>query len=66
LLQRAAKAPLYRKKFAGLKPRGVRDLKSFSATIPPTRLEELAAETVASAGPLSPRLCAGRGPRAIF
>jgi phenylacetate-coenzyme A ligase PaaK-like adenylate-forming protein len=66
LLQRAAKAPLYRKKFAGLKPRAVRDLRSFSATIPPTRLEELAAETLKNAASLSPRLCVGRGPRAIF
>ena len=66
LLQRAAKAPLYRKKFAGLKPRALRDLRSFSATIPPTRLEELAAETLKSAASLSPRLCASRGPRAIF
>ena len=66
LMQRAAKAPLYRKKFAGLKPRTLRDLRSFSATIPPTRLEELAVEKLTGAGPLSPRLCAGRGPRAIF
>ena len=66
LLQRAAKAPLYRKKFAGLKPRAVRDLRSFSATIPPTRLEELAAEKLKGAASLSPRLCVGRGPRATF
>ena len=66
LLQRAAKAPLYRKKFAGLKLRGVRDLRSFSATIPPTRLEEFAAETLKSTASLSSRLCASRGPRAIF
>ena len=66
LLQRAAKTTLFRKKFARLKPSSIRDLKSFSAKIAPTRLEEFAPAKLTGADPLSPRICAGRAPWAIF
>lgn len=66
LLQRATKTPLYRKKFARVKAGAVRDLPSFSAKIPLTRLEELASEKLKGAAPLSPRSCSGRVPRGIF
>ncbi len=66
LLQRAAQTPLYRKKFARLKPRAVGDLRSFSAKIAPTRLEEFAPAKLTGADLLSPRIRGGGAARAIF